>query len=64
MIFLITFFLKNHNAIKYFSAFMAAMGVIFLLVLLVGLQATCGALIPLPVLYIILFGRRLFTPLS
>ena len=43
---------------------MAAMGVIFLLVLLVGLQATCGALIPLPVLYIILFGRRLFISLS
>ncbi len=64
LIFLVTFFLKNHNAIKYFSAFMAAMSVIFLLVLLVGLQATCGALIPLPVLYIILFGRRLFISLS
>ena len=60
LIFLITFFMKDHKLLNCFSSFMAAMGVIFLLVLFVGLQATCGALILLLVLYIILFGRRLF----
>ena len=49
---------------KWISAFMAAMGVVFLLILLIGLQTTCCPFIPLLALYIILFGRKLFTALS
>ena len=43
---------------KWISAFMAAMGIVFLLVLMVGLQSTCWAFIPLVILFIILFGRN------
>ena len=43
---------------KWISAFMAAMGIVFLLVLMVGLQSTCWAFIPLVILFIILFGRK------
>ena len=66
LVFLITFFTKGNGQkiFRWISAFMAAMGVIFLLVLLVGLQTTCGALILFQALYIILFGRRLFIHLS
>ena len=49
---------------KWVSAFMAAMGIVFLLVLMVGLQSTCWAFIPLIVLYIILFGRRFLSTFS
>ena len=56
--------LSSFFRLKWISAFMAAMGVVFLLVMMVGIQTTCGALIPLLVLYIILFGRRFFTTLS
>ena len=65
IIYLITFFTKGNGqkVLRWFSAFMAFMGVIFLLVLLVGLQATCAAIIPVVLLYVILFGRRLFTTL-
>ena len=49
---------------KWISAFMAAMGIVFLLVLMVGLQSTCWAFIPLLILYIILFGRKIFIYLS
>ena len=46
---------------KWISAFMAAMGIVFLLVLMVGLQSTCWAFIPLVILFIIIFGRRTTT---
>ena len=49
---------------KWFSAFMAAMCVVFLLILMVGLQSTCWAFIPLLVLFTALFGRRFFSTLS
>lgn len=66
LIYLITFFMKGPGQIlfKWISAFMAVMIVVFLLVLLAGLQATCFAFIPLLVLFIILFGRRLSSSLS
>jgi len=49
---------------KWISAFMAAMGIVFLFILMVGLQSTCWAFVPILVLYIILFGRRLFSIFS
>ena len=66
LLFLITFFMKGagQKIFKWISAFMAATSVLFLLVLMVGLQSTCYAFIPLVALYIILFGRRLFPILS
>ena len=66
IVFLITFFTKGdgQKIFKWISAFMAAMGAVFLLVLAVGLQAACSAFIPILALYIILFGRRLFPNLS
>ena len=65
ILFLITFFTKGNGqkVLRWFSAFMAFMGVTFLLVLIVGLQSTCAAIIPVVLLYIVLFGRRLFTTL-
>ena len=61
IIYLITFFMKGpgQKIFKWFSAFMAAMGIVFLLVIMIGLQSACGAFIPLLALYIILFGRRI-----
>ncbi|MBO7430294.1 MAG: DUF4105 domain-containing protein [Spirochaetia bacterium] len=66
IVFLITFFLKGNGQkiLRWFSLFMAFMGILFLLIMMVGLQTTCAAFIPLLGLYIILFGRRLFTALS
>ncbi len=66
LIFLITFFMKGagQKMFKWISAFMTAMSVAFLLVLIAGLQSTCYAFVPLLVLYIILFGRRLFSIFS
>ena len=66
IIFLITFFSKGkgQKVLKWFSAFMAFMGVTLLLVMMIGLQSACGAFIPLLALYIVLFGRRLFPNLS
>ena len=49
---------------KWISAFMAVMCVVFLLVLMVGLQSTCWAFVPLLVLFTILFGRRFISTLS
>ena len=49
---------------KWVSAFMAAMCAVFLLVLMMGLQSTCWAFIPLLALFIILFGRRFISTLS
>ncbi len=49
---------------KWISAFMAVMCVVFLLVLMVGLQSTCWAFIPLLALFTILFGRRFISTLS
>ena len=49
---------------KWISAFMAVMCVVFLLVLMVGLQSTCWAFIPLLILFTILFGRRFISTLS
>ena len=62
LIYLITFFMKGpgQKIFKWISAFMAAMSIVFLLVLMAGLQSTCGAFIPVLILYIILFGRRSF----
>ena len=50
--------------LKWISAFMAVMCVVFLLVLMVGLQSTCWAFIPLLILFTILFGRRFISTLS
>ena len=49
---------------KWISAFMAVMCVVFLLVLMAGLQSTCWAFIPLLALFTILFGRRFISTLS
>ena len=64
--FLITFFAKGsgQKVLRYFSIFMAAMCVLFLLIMAVGIQSACPAVIPILLLYTILFGRRLFSNLS
>ena len=64
LIFLITFFSKNPKVLRCFSLFMTAMCVLFMLIMLVGIQCACGAFIPLLALYIVLFVRRLFPNLS
>ncbi|MBR4158846.1 MAG: DUF4105 domain-containing protein [Spirochaetia bacterium] len=61
LLFLITFFIKKgQKLLKGISGLMAFMGILFLLIMLTGLQTACWAFIPLLALYIILFGRRLF----
>ena len=66
LIFLIAFFSRGlgQKILKYISLFLAAMCVLFILIMIVGLQAACGALIPILALYAILFGRRLSAILS
>ena len=49
---------------KWISAFMAVMCVVFLFVLMAGLQSTGWAFIPLLALFTILFGRRFISTLS
>ena len=61
LIFLITFFTKNQKVLRYFSLFMSAMCVLFMLIMLVGIQCACSPFIPLLLLYTAVFGRRLFT---
>ena len=61
LIFLITFFTKNQKVLRYFSLFMSAMCVLFMLIMLVGIQCACSPFIPLLRLYTAVFGRRLFT---
>ncbi len=64
LIFLISFFTKNHKVMRCFSLFMATMCVIFMLIMLVGIQCACGAFVPLLLLYAAVFGRRLFSNFS
>ncbi|MBQ6674149.1 MAG: DUF4105 domain-containing protein [Spirochaetia bacterium] len=61
LVFLVTFFLKGaQKLLRHFSLLMAVMGILFLLILAIGLQSTCAAFIPVLALYIVLFGRRFF----
>ena len=64
VIYLITFFCKGQKILKGISFFMTAMCVVFMLVLLIGLQCTAAPLIPLLILYTAVFGRKLFSNLS
>lgn len=64
LIFLISFFTKWEKLLKWSSTFMAAMCILFMLIMLTGLQSACPAFIPLLLMYTALFGRRLFTALS
>ena len=62
LFYLLTFFLKGAGQIvfKWVSLFLTFTSFMFLLVLVAGLQTTAISLIPLLVLYIIIFGRRIF----
>ncbi len=64
LIFLISFFTKWEKLLKWASTFLAAMCILFMLIMLTGLQSACPAFIPLLLMYTALFGRRLFTALS
>ena len=64
LIFLISFFTKNQKVLKCFSLFMTAMCVLFMLIMLVGIQCACSPFIPLLILYTAVFGRRLFPTAS
>ena len=64
LIFLISFFTKWEKLFKWASVFMGAMCILFMLIMLTGLQSACPAFVPLLLLYTALFGRRLFTALS
>ena len=66
LIFLVTFFTKGsgQKILRWISLFMAAMCVLFMLILIAGIQTACGSFIPLLILYAAVFGRRLFISLS
>ncbi|MBQ3647828.1 MAG: DUF4105 domain-containing protein [Spirochaetia bacterium] len=66
LVFLVTFFLRGtgRTILKWISIFMAFMGVLFLLILAVGIQEACSPFIPVMALYIVLFGRRFLINLS
>lgn len=64
LIFLILFFTKWEKLLKWASTFLTAMCILFMLIMLTGLQSSCPAFIPLLLMYTALFGRRLFTALS
>ena len=66
LVFLITFFIKGQSQkiLRWASIFMASMCVLFMLIMLAGIQTACPAFIPVLALYTILFGRRMFPTLS
>ncbi len=66
LVFLITFFMKG-TALKvhrWASLLQAVMCIVFIFILLAGLQTGCSAFIPMLLLYTAVFGRRLSPNLS